>query len=188
MQAFADLIQIQRPWWRMCSLAGIFFFRSHVLIDFAKAEKSLSIEPEQFRSFLHRENYQPCPVPEGLAHALNKVIDDDAGTWSLFAIPGGDDASQECRKLLQLMRVMKCSDINDFNEWKFDGPVRMDVKHKTFDVESFVICSQEGDAVGDERRAMMAAPGEFYQKLIPCERMQKDACWLFKSLDEVAHC
>ena len=187
MQAFADLIQIQRPWWRMCSLAGIFFFRSHVLIDFVKAGKSLSIEPELFRSFLQRETYQPCPIPEGLARALHQVLDDNSGGWNLFAIPSGKDASQECQKFAQLMRVMKCSDINDFNEWKFDGPVRMDVK--TFNIEPpEPTYSREGDAVGEERRAMMAAPGEFYQKLIPSERVQNDECWLFRSLDEVAHC
>ena len=185
LQVFADLVQLQRPWWRICSLSGFFFFRSHVLLNFERTKKAISVEKDVFEDFLQREGYLECEIPVGLAKALKHVADDEPNEWNLYEIPDTEDAHPDSQKLRQLMQAMKCSDIHDFDEWHMDHPVKVKIEHPVMDFESFEIANQEPNADGEERRAMMSSPGEFYRNLVPKERAQNDQCWLFRTLEQV---
>lgn len=179
LQAFSDLVQLQQPWWQLFSRSGLFYFRRHMLINFEKTAKSLCIDPTGFKDLLAKDGFLEAQHPEGLVAALLKVIKDSVEDWCLYEIPETPDG----RKLKELMIVMKCSDVLDFEDLKITPIITKPGRKRIYDTEKFEIKSIEPEP---ERLAMAANPGEFYKSLIPPERISTSPkSWLFRGLSEL---
>jgi hypothetical protein len=180
-QVFADLALLQRPWWKLCRQAGIFFFREHILVNFARTERSLNMKGEVFREYLSRERFWPVEIGQRLQAVLKRIVDDPIENWILLAIPS---RGQDADKLRTLLAFMKCNPIQDFDELDletFTKPSQRDgwaIEHR--EIATFE--PREADLDWPEIRAN---PGIFYQKLIRPEVVSTaQQTWLFRNPDD----
>jgi hypothetical protein len=170
LQVFADLAQLQLPWWKISNESGFFFFREHVLLNFPKIRLSLAIDPEIIRSGLQTEGYEPCDLPESLRICLTRILDDPPDQWDLYQIP---TEGTEPIRLRQTLAVVKCHSIRDFEFLNMDTPRTFAYWHE--DLATFG--PDDTDWLEIKFR-----PGEFYQSLIPPEVVSRaEQSWLFRN-------
>lgn len=186
LQAFTSLSQIQRPWWKMCGDAGIFFFRRHVLLNFGRTARSLEYQQDELREMLARDGYTECEMPDCLEHTIEHVTTGDIDEWIIWQFPTESDG-QAYIALLQFMRtlqMMNINDIDDFEEWKGAPSVLRQSRMQNFVMEAIENAHVAATDELEDRKRMQASPGEYYASLVPPERVRPDECWLFRPMPD----
>jgi hypothetical protein len=175
----SDLALIQRPWWRVCQHAGLFFFRAHVLVNPVKARYSLGDEQSQFVQSLMSEGFTPTEISPDLRTALLRILGprESIEDWRLLEIPR---ENQDSRELLDLLALTKCPSVESFDAI---DPVTLQLtnRRKLDQTETIVHCDVPPAENHSDWLEICRHPGQFYRSLVPPRTSDEPLCWLFRS-------
>jgi hypothetical protein len=176
----SDLALIQRPWWKICRHAGLFFFREHILVNSLKTRYSLGDEQGSFFESLLKEGYKQIEVSSNLQSVLARILGprDVVEDWQLLEIPINE---RDSVALLELLALTKCPSIASFdgndvtteNQIEEEGTILTVVTETIMDNPPI---ENRQDWIESRRN-----PGEYYRNMIDPKMMgEEPLAWVFR--------
>jgi hypothetical protein len=175
----SDLALIQRPWWKICRQAGIFFLREHILLNSLKTASALSGDKNRFLESLQKEGYKGIELTQSLQTVLGRILGprDSIADWQLLEVPTtGADAVG----LRELLGFTQCPPIASFETLDLET-LQQNSASVQLDRVSWAVADVPASQEDADWVEMHVNPGLFYQRLIPAEVVRKEKQnWLFR--------